>query len=597
MPTSPINREMEILAIEVSSDGKVLDSTLSILSISINREVNKVGTAQICFFLENEEEDNTFGLSAQSDFNPGKVIEIKLGYDSDSASVFKGVILNHSIVAKPRKGLTMEINCSENSVKMTLGRQNKYFKDQQDSAIISSIISDSGLSASVDSTTYTHQQLIQYHATNWDFILTRAEQNGLLVYMADDKVCVKKPEVSASPTLELTYGLDVISFSGAVDARDQLPSATCQSWDMDNLALLEATSAEPSVNSQGNLTGKKMSEIMGLSEFGMQTGGLVEKDCMKNWADARLLISRLSRIRGTVTFMGNETVQLNSLIGLKNFGDRFNGKALITGIQHEVVEGLWTTTVIFGLSPNLFYSDREVDSPNAAGMLPAIQGLQNGTVKQIDSDPDGKSRILVDVPMIAASGDGIWARLSNFYASAEVGAFFMPEVGDEVVLGFLNNDPRYAVILGMLYGGKKSPPYTADSENKIKALVTKSKMKIEFDDDQKILTLETPGGHQAIFSDKDQKVTLKDSNGNTLEMSSNGIDINSAAAINIKASSSCKITASQAINVESSGGDVSIKGLNVNAKGQMAFSAQGSASAELKASGNTTIKGAMVMIN
>ncbi len=597
MAKSPTDREMEILVVEITIDGKALDSAGSITSLHVYQEINKVGLAKVTFLLENEEEDNTFGISKLSDFDPGKAIDIKLGYDDSSASVFKGIILSHHIKAKPGKGQLLEIKCAEKAVKMTLGRKSKYYKDQKDSAIISSIISGSGLTGDVDATTYEHKQLIQYHATDWDFILTRAEQNGLLVYGDGDKVAVKKPMVSGSADLELTYGLDVISFSGTVDARDQLPNANCKAWDSATLKVVEAKSQEPSVNKQGNKTGKKLAEVMGLSDFGLQTGGLVEKENLKNWANARLLKSRLSAIRGNVSFYGNEKVKLNTLITLKNFGDRFNGDAIVTKIEHEVLNGFWTTTVGIGLSSTMFYNDREVDSPNTGGMLPAIQGLQNGTVKKIDSDPDGKFRILVDVPMIESESDGIWARLANFYASADIGLFFMPEVGDEVVLGFMNNDPRFAVILGMLYSKKNAPPYTAEKENKIKAIVTKSKMKIEFDDDKKILTLETPGGHSAVLSDDAQSITFKDSNGNSIEMSSSGIEIKSAASITLKASTSIDGSASQNIEMSSSGGDVSLSGLNVNAKANMSFSAQGSASAEVKASGTTTIKGAMVMIN
>ena len=125
-------------------------------------------------------------------------------------------------------------------------------------------------------------------------------------------------------------------------------------------------------------------------------------------------------------------------------------------------------------------------SPTAAALLPAIQGLQNGVVKKIHEDPDGEFRIQVDVPVIAPTGDGIWARMSHFYATADAGCFFMPEVGDEVLLGFLNNDPRFAVILGMLYSSsKKKAPYKADQKNTYKAFVTKSQMKIEFEDVKK----------------------------------------------------------------------------------------------------------------
>ena len=52
-------------------------------------------------------------------------------------------------------------------------------------------------------------------------------------------------------------------------------------------------------------------------------------------------------------------------------------------------------------------------------------------------DPDSQFRILVSVPLFDPNGEGIWARLTNFYSTNGAGIFFLPEVGDEVVLGFL----------------------------------------------------------------------------------------------------------------------------------------------------------------
>ena len=75
------------------------------------------------------------------------------------------------------------------------------------------------------------------------------------------------------------------------------------------------------------------------------------------------------------------------------------------------------------------------------------------------------------------------------------------------------------------------------------------------------------------------------------------VSLNSAKDITIKATGKMSLEASQEISVKASGGDLNMEGLNVNAKGQIEFSAEGGANAELKASGQTTIKGAMVMIN
>src|SRR4051812_26941895 len=89
-------------------------------------------------------------------------------------------------------------------------------------------------------------------------------------------------------------------------------------------------------------------------------------------------------------------------------------------------------------------------SPPASGVNPGVSGLIVGTVKQIDQDPQGQNRVLVVAPLIDPQGDGVWARLANAYASNNAGISFMPEVGDDVVLGFLNDDPRLPIVLGSL---------------------------------------------------------------------------------------------------------------------------------------------------
>ncbi len=222
--------------------------------------------------------------------------------------------------------------------------------------------------------------------------------------------------------------------------------------------------------------------------------------------------------------------------------------------------------------------------------------IHTGTVKKIDTDPNGEYRVLVEVPVIQESGDGIWARLANLHASNSFGAYFYPEVGDEVVLGFLNNDPRFAIILGSLYGKKHKPPFTPEKKNNDKGIITKSKMKLTFEEEKKVITIETPGGQKVTLDDDKKSLKLEDQNKNSVTLDDKGITLNSGSDVKISAKG--KITLSATGNAEiSSKGDVSVKGNNINSKANIALSAQGSASAELKASGNVTVKGAMVMIN
>ena len=175
---------------------------------------------------------------------------------------------------------------------------------------------------------------------------------------------------------------------------------------------------------------------------------------------------------------------------------------------------------------------------------------------------------------------GIWARVASLDAGDNRGAFFRPEIDDEVIIGFINADPRQAVILGSLNSSSKPAPISATDDNHEKGFFTRSGMKILFDDDKKEVTIDTPNGNKIQLSEDQGSILVEDENGNKIQMNSDGIEIESIKDINISAQ-----------------GDVNIEGLNVNAKANVQFAAEGSAGAELSAGGSTVVKGAIVQIN
>lgn len=99
-----------------------------------------------------------------------------------------------------------------------------------------------------------------------------------------------------------------------------------------------------------------------------------------------------------------------------------------------------------------------------------------------------------------------------------------------------------------------------------------------------------------MFSDKDKSIVIEDQNGNKVELNSNGITLDSPKDIRITAQGAITLEAMNAVTLKSQG-DVSAEGLNVSCTAQLAFVAKGSATAELSASGQTTVTGAIVMIN
>ena len=199
--------------------------------------------------------------------------------------------------------------------------------------------------------------------------------------------------------------------------------------------------------------------------------------------------------------------------------------------------------------------------------------------------------------MVGTAGEGVWARLGNVYASSGFGSFFYPEVNDEVIVGFFNDDPRYPVILGSLYSSGRAPAFTPDEQNNTKALVTRTKMKVEFQEDKKIITITTPANNQIVLSDEAKNIKLSDENNNSITMSASGIEIKSASAITINSATNLTMEAATGASLKVSGGDLSMQALTISNEAQLSYKAQGNASAQLTAAGEVKIQGAIVMIN
>ena len=588
-----------IVTFTINIDGKTIQDELSVLSIHIEKKTNRIAIAKIVI-LDGEANTETFEASSSSTFLPGTAISIEAGYDSKNEIVFEGIIISQTLRIDSIVGSALELECRDAAVKMIVGRKSLTYANKKDSDIISSIIGNySGLTSDVTATTTVWPEQVQYYVTDWDYILALAESNGLIVNTINGKISVNAPDKNTSSVLTVTYGDTLLEFNAKLNSSTQLGNVTSNSWDFKNQAIT-SSQATPNSSESCNLSTKKLSEVIGLSSFQQQTSAPLESVDLNTWSKAQIIKSEYSKIIGEAKFQGTNLIDPGKYMTFQGLGDRFNGDYLISGVVHNLSQGNWISEVSLGLSPFWFTEEPDVMSPPASGLLPGARGLFNGTVKKMFDDPDSQYRILVDIPLFDTNGAGIWARLSNFYSTSGAGTFFLPEVGDEVILGFLNEDPRFPVILGSVYSGTKIKPFTGldpNEKNSIKAIVSKSGISVEFDDENKIWTVATPNKNTIIISDKDKQITIKDENQNSIVMSSSGIDISSQKNINISAQQKVTIKGTQGIDIESSGGDVATKGLNIKQNADMQFSAQGGQMAQVTGGMELTLKGAMVMIN
>lgn len=568
----------DLVTFTILVDGEELSAVYQVKSIAVAKEVNRIPKANITIF-DGDTATQEFKLSNSDLFIPGKKIEIKAGYHNEEETIFKGIVIKHSL--KIRSGASaLFIECRDEAVRMTIGRKSAYFYEKTDSDIIEDMIANyAGLSPKVDTISNTHPELIQYQSSDWDYMLTRVQANGKLCFVNDGEITVTDPDTSQEAVETISFGETLMDFDGEIDAREQYKKITASSWNSADQEIIDVEGNDPSCQLNGNLDPSTLSEVIDLDDLQLKHGGQLTDIDLQGWSDATFKYQQLAKTRGRIMFQGIPSVKPGVMLSLAGVGDRFNGDVYITGVKHELSEGSWVCHAQFGLNPEWISETFDVSQKPAAGLTPAISGLQIGIVTQLEGDPDGEDRILVKMPVINKDEEGIWARVCSLDAGENRGSFFRPEIDDEVIIGFLNDDPNYPVILGMMNSSAKPAPLSATDDNHEKGFVTRSGIEMIFNDEKISYTLKTPGGRTLVVDDDAEEITITDDS-NTMLMNSDGITIESSGDINIKST-----------------GDLNLEGTNVSIKANSEFKAEGGSGAELSTSAVAVLKGSLVQIN
>lgn len=525
------NEATDVISQTILVNGAPLNNEIGIAQITVNKTFNKVASAKLVF-IDGSVSDRDFSLSNEDTLKPGNEITVQLGYHGEVDTVFSGIIVKHAIKAKFHGASVLVIEAKDKAIKLTGSRKSAYFINKTDSDVITELAGE--LQTDIETTSTAHKQLVQFDSTDWDFICTRAEANGMLVLTDDGKLVVKKPTTDGTAVITATYGDNIFEFEAEMDARRQAQQIISNSWDYTQQQLEQSDAGVASFSENGNLSSDDLATVMG-AQVALSHPGHLTQDQLQDWSNAYALRNQLSKSVGRVRIEGNASVKPGVMITLDGVGDRFNGNAFVTGVLHSF-DGNWLTDIQFGWKDEWFYhKDKVMDKP-AAGLLPGINGLQIGTVLDTgDSEDGGQYRVKVHVPTITSGNEGFWARVATLDAGPGRGVYFRPQPNDEVVLGFLGDDPREPVILGYLHSksSNQSPLPEQDGQQQY-GFVTKEGIKLVFDDTNKKMSLIVPAGagkKSIVINDSSGAMELKDENQNSIKMDAQGITIQSSSGM------------------------------------------------------------------
>lgn len=204
-----------------------------------------------------------------------------------------------------------------------------------------------------------------------------------------------------------------------------------------------------------------------------------------------------------------------------------------------------------------------------------IFGVVTGLVTN-NQDPDRLGRVKVKFPWLSKDDESDWARIAAPMAGKNRGAFFLPEVDDEVLVAFEQGDIDHPYVLGALWNGKDTPPAdNRDGKNHVRLIQSRSGHLIQLDDthgDEKIEIIDQSGRNKIVIKTADNSIT-------------------------ITAEDKLELNAKGDITLNSSGGNITLQGNEVEIQARTNIKAAADLNVELKANAQLKIEGATVNIN
>ena len=162
-----------------------------------------------------------------------------------------------------------------------------------------------------------------------------------------------------------------------------------------------------------------------------------------------------------------------------------------------------------------------------------------------NADPLGLGRVRVQMMWQEAGSEKTpWIRLLQPHSGSGKGFYFVPEIGEEVLVGFQGGNAEKPYVIGTQYNGKEKSGY-ADKENSIKAVHTRSGTKI-------------------ILNDSEGSILIEDPSGNTYHMDGQG-------NIKVSAPKNISFTAGQNINISAGQNITTTAGMNISASAGMSY--------------------------
>lgn len=447
----------------------------------------------------------------------------------------------------------------------------------------------------------TIEYVVQYNESNLDFLARLAKTYGewMLVTGENHFYFGTPPGTRTS----LLHGKDLHEFSFSMKLASLGFSFTDYNYYTEESIRKDSKSVQPQVDSylSDAISG---SDGLFTQKEDIHFNHPLSKPNAEKELEAAVKTDKLARIAGLNSTSGssdNCELALGGIVKIESFSSVDNNKKLNYG-EYRIIS-LHHSCDEAGNYLNHFEAvplSAEVPPQSNPKLYPFCES-QSALVTD-NNDPEGMGRIRVRF-FWQNKEQSPWLRLISPCAGGGKGFYFIPEIGEEVLIGFENNNAEKPFVFGTQYNGKTNAKSFNSSKNDLKVIQTRSGHVIKLDDKDgsESITITDKNGNIITLNTKDKTISI--SAPEKIELSAKEIIINGDNKVEIKSKNEVKVSGDNKVSLDSSNSiEENATSIKINAKAKATLSSDLSVSLEgtkvnINGSISTTVKGGILNLN
>lgn len=480
--------------------------------LDTQHKVNAIPGASVVLSWVQGEQGNAVYEEELTLCSAGQRMDVLVLDKEEQQLIFRGVIVEQQLQIR-RDYVEMILTLRHDLQRLQGTHRSLVFEQQTDAVVAGNIL----LTEKIPVTGITgmdifHDQLVQCRCSDWQFLRSRLNANGVWLFPAPEGVSIQTPVLSPVPVQTLRRQASDIQEDVLIEdchwcfsEQYQPATLTVSSWDaqIQKNDIFPASPVPLGKQAFDTTSGR----YLNFSPWAFNYSTPLGMEQTAQLANSVLMNLQAARATGEFRLDGGGHYRLGDTLALDGYGPALDGDGVVTGIRQSISkESGWRTTLSLGVNDVL----RDLN------IIPGINGLHIGVVSAFVEDPSGMNRLRVKIPMLGENNNELWARLATPYASALSGFCFYPEEGDEVVVGFFDENPCYPVILGSMHNPLNPAPVMPSQDNMVKTLVVNhagKKCELTFNTVDNSVALRSPEGElnlgQGCLLESNSSLTLK----------------------------------------------------------------------------------------